>query len=54
LITHSNILGLGDEANVLDHMLKNKTESAWIIANSSQQLSWPTYIVDAVEFANGN
>ncbi|MGP9489250.1 ATP-dependent nuclease [Glutamicibacter sp. AOP33-2CA-4] len=49
-----SILGLAADTGVLDYMLKNKTESAWVIANSGQQLNWPTYIIDAVAFANAS
>lgn len=48
------VLGLGSTDDVVDYMLKNKTQAAWVIVNSKQSLKWPSYIQEAIEFANGN
>jgi len=46
-------LGLEAGENVLDHMTKNKTESAWRINTSEKEFGWPPYIVEAIEFIDG-
>ncbi|QQM20553.1 AAA family ATPase [Rhodococcus sp. P-2] len=48
------ILSLEVDADVTEYMLANKTESAWIITESGMDLTWPDYIVRAVDFIDGH
>ena len=47
------ILGLDAQDDVFVYMTNNKTESAWKIVNSKEQLGWPSYINEAIEFISG-
>jgi putative ATP-dependent endonuclease of OLD family len=48
------VFGLGADDDVVSYMLDNKTEAAWRIVNSSSPITWPSYILDAIEFAYGS
>ncbi|MGR6090796.1 ATP-dependent nuclease [Brevibacterium sp. CSND-B09] len=44
------IFGMGADEDVEAHMLSDKTEAAWRIANTPETLEWPSYITEAIEF----
>lgn len=47
-------LGIDDDTDLEHYMLTNKTESAWMIADSDEVVEWPSYFTDAIEFINGD
>ena len=44
------IVGCPDEQDLCGYMTSNKTEVAWLIANSTTTINYPQYILDAIRF----
>lgn len=43
---------LKDSKNIVNTMINNKTEWAWQLSQAELDLTWPNYILDAIEFIN--